>query len=106
MGLPFMSRPGGRSPRGWALRRETGKGAGTRGHSGGLVSPPLAGCCPGDRAGLLVESLGWVGVSSQEKAAAPAPPPDVSGSVAGNVWLWTAVQPVVPWAQVGYGMGS
>lgn len=70
------------------------------------MSPPLAGCCPGDRAGLLAGSLGRVGANSQEKAAAPAPPPDVSGSVAGNVWLWTAVQPVVPWAQAGYRMGS
>ena len=48
------------------------------------------------------ESLGRVGVSSQEKAAALAPPPR-------RFWLWlemlwTAVQPVVPWAQAGYRM--
>ena len=100
-----MSCLGGGSPRGWALRRETGKGKGNSGvfkEDSSLF--PAAGCCPGDRAGHLVESLGRVGVSSQEKAAAPATPPR-------RFWLWlemlwTAVQPVVPWAQAGYRMGS
>ena len=76
-----MSRLGGGSPRGWALHRETGKGKGNSGvFREGSSLFPAAGCCPGDRAGHLVESLGQVGVSSQEKAAVPAPPPNVSGS--------------------------